>query len=152
MTATNHALTGTAIGLLIADPLIALPAALASHYLLDMIPHFGSTQPDITMKSKKFHGYLIIEALICLLIVLSLFIFRPLHWQLAALCAFVAASPDLLIINRFVKRLKDLPYKGNFYSKLASSIQWFEKPVGALVELAWFFMMVILLIPLIARN
>lgn len=137
MTATNHALTGAVIGLAIASPL-ALPLAFLSHYILDMIPHYGSTlAQNILFKSTAFKRYLIAEAIICFLIVLMLFIAQPANWVLAASCAFLAAAPDLLSISRFKTVNDDKEFKPSFYSRFASGIQWFERPVGAAVEIVW---------------
>src|SRR5437868_12727087 len=40
MTATSHALVGTVIAAKVGDPLLAIPLALLSHLILDMIPHW----------------------------------------------------------------------------------------------------------------
>ncbi len=40
MLITTHAAVGFTIGALVSDPYIAIPLALASHYLLDGLPHF----------------------------------------------------------------------------------------------------------------
>ncbi len=42
MTATSHALVGTVIAAKIGDPLLAIPLALGSHIILDMIPHWDA--------------------------------------------------------------------------------------------------------------
>jgi hypothetical protein len=41
MLLTNHALTGTLLGLTIESPALLVPAAVGSHLLLDMTPHLG---------------------------------------------------------------------------------------------------------------
>lgn len=41
MRAINHTITGATIGALIQNPVIALPIALISHLVLDIIPHSG---------------------------------------------------------------------------------------------------------------
>ena len=65
MTATNHALTGTAVALTISNPFIALPVALASHFICDAIPHFGlSSYEDRTERKNLFHRILYIDALL----------------------------------------------------------------------------------------
>ena len=73
MTATNHALTGAAIGFIVGVPAIAIPLALISHFVLDAIPHFRSgIEGEKFMKANWFQNYLIAEATICGLIVLSI--------------------------------------------------------------------------------
>lgn len=138
MTATNHALTGTAIGLLIGNPSVALPAALASHYVCDAIPHFGMQDTNNAhLKTGGFARYLIVEATVCGLIVLLLMIRRPEHWWLAALCAFAAASPDLLWIPRYIAAHRRKNWRPSWHSRFAGGIQWFQRPIGAAVEVAW---------------
>lgn len=148
MTAVNHALTGTVIGLVIGEPLIALPAAFASHFVCDALPHFDTGIPEKAQyKSKHFRNYLVGEALLCLLLVVCLAIFQPQHWLLAAVCAFLATSPDLLWINKYLKVRRGRPWKGSTYAKFAGKIQWFAKPIGAVVEIAWFIAAIIIIIP-----
>lgn len=43
MLTTPHAVTGAAIAVLMPSPWIALPAAVASHFVLDHIPHWQET-------------------------------------------------------------------------------------------------------------
>lgn len=137
MTATNHALTGAAIGLIIGRPLLAIPVALASHFICDALPHFGFPNIDQTIKTKLFRNYLIGEAALCALIVAVLAVLAPAHWQLAAICAFVAASPDLLSYNGYISTVKRKAWKPGLYVRFAKGIQWFERPIGAAVELCW---------------
>src|SRR5687767_9524828 len=81
---------------------IALPLAFISHYLMDAIPHFGwPSEETKTLKSRIFKNYLIIEAIVCFLIVLTLFVTQPANWFLASVCAFFAAMPDMFSYARF---------------------------------------------------
>ena len=132
MTATNHALTGTIIGLVVGEPLIALPAALASHFVCDAIPHFGSAlPPQVNLRRKSFRNYLMVEFCLCVLLVVCLAIFRPEHWFLASVCAFLATSPDLLSMNRYLKTRRGEHWKRSAYSAFASKIQQdYESDLG----------------------
>jgi len=134
--ATNHAFAGALIGLTIHNPFVAIPAALVSHFVCDAIPHFGMGEGFI--KTKAFRRLLIADAAFCGLLVVFLAVVAPTQWFLAAVCAFVATSPDLLWIPLYRRTIqgKQFIFKG-FY-KFASDIQWFERPIGGLVELAWF--------------
>jgi hypothetical protein len=150
VTATNHALTGTIIGLAITVPIVAIPLAFASHYVLDALPHFGSGKSQRqTLRSAWFRYYLILEAFICFSIVMLLAVIQPFNWFLAAVCAFAAAAPDLFSINRYVSVTQGREYKPNMYSRFASKIQWFEKPIGGLVELAYLLIAVTVLVKLL---
>lgn len=148
MTATNHALTGAVIGLVTGEPLLALPAALASHFICDALPHFGSASPpQVNLRRNNFRNYLILEFCLCVLLVIVLAIFHPEHWFLAAVCAFLATSPDLLWINRYLKTRRGEHWKASLYAEFAGGIQWFAKPIGAAVETAWFVAGIIVIVP-----
>lgn len=148
MTAVNHALTGTLIGLVIGQPLAAVPLAIGSHFVCDALPHFGTGLPDkVVLKTRAFRDYLFAEALLCFLLVAVLAILRPDHWLLAAVCAFAAAAPDLVSVRRYLVIRRGLKFRPGRYERLASNIQWFERPIGAVVEIAWFAGVTVLLIP-----
>jgi hypothetical protein len=149
MRAINHALTGALLGLTISEPLIALPAALVSHFVLDAIPHHGTADGGEWLSAKSFRYSLYIDASLCFLLVMLLAIRRPQYWITAAFCAFLGAAPDLLSFNRYLATLRHKPFKPGLYSRLAHNIQWFERPIGAVVEVAWCVAAVILLVPLV---
>lgn len=137
MTATNHALTGALIGLGIANPAVAVPLAFASHFALDAIPHFGVSDRSVIGKD-KFAALLICEAAACLTVVILLGMTRPLHWLVAAVCAFVAASPDFMWIPAFLRARHHQKLKRNRHILLFHHvIQWYQRPFGIVVELAW---------------
>lgn len=135
MIAINHACTGALIGLAVGNPLFALPASLVSHFVCDAIPHFG--YKDSFMKTKGFKVYLGVDALLCVLLVAALAFFQPQHWILAAVCAFVAAAPDLLWVPLYMSILTGKQFVRNGFYAFASKIQWFERPIGGVVELVW---------------
>lgn len=151
MTATNHALTGALIGLIIGEPLIAIPAAIASHFICDSIPHYGSADtPEKVLKTNRFRNYLVIEALLCFSLVVVLAVARPDNWLLACFCAFFAASPDLLWIPRYIKTRTGKKWHPGGFSAFAAGIQWFQRPIGAVVEIAWFLGCLALLVPFLS--
>lgn len=150
MTAVNHALTGTAIGLVAGQPLLAIPLAIISHYVCDALPHFGTgLQEKTLLKGNGFRNYLVAEATLCFMIVVMLAVARPEHWLLAAVCAFAAAAPDLLSINRYISIRRGRQWRPNVYTKFAQNIQWFERPVGAVVEVVWLAAALIVITPFI---
>lgn len=149
MTAPNHALTGTLIGLIVSNPWLALPLALASHFICDAIPHYGAGPQVIA--TKKFKQQLIVEALLCGLIVAVLVGLRPENWLIAALAAFVATSPDFMWINKFRRAQAGRPERGEqaIILRFHAFIQWFERPSGAVVEIAWTIAMLVSLSPFV---
>ena len=145
MRAINHALTGALIGLTVSEPAIALPVALASHYVLDAVPHWdpvsNKLSPAVRQKwqrSKLFKQFLFADGALCFLLVLALFVTKPHHWLVACFCAFLAAAPDLISINYYIHVLRKKQWKAGLYNRFAKSIQWFERPIGLAVEICWF--------------
>jgi hypothetical protein len=150
--AINHSLTGTVIGLVVQQPAIAIPVALVSHWICDAIPHFGSgISEKHALESKGFERLLYIDTILCIALVVVLAILKPDHWQLAAFCAFVAASPDFLSFNRWRLMRRGLKSKLTLYGRFAKGIQWFERPIGGVVEIAWAIAAIILIAPFIMR-
>lgn len=152
MTATNHALTGAFIGLATGNAWLAVPLAIASHFVCDAIPHYdvAGTTHAAKIGSKKFlYVQILLGAVLCTLIVIALALLRPQHWLLAASCAFFAASPDLLFIPRYlhVRRTGHDNVKRFWFWRFHNVIQWFQKPVGIVVELAWTAALLLLIAP-----
>ncbi|MHB1864609.1 MAG: hypothetical protein ACYCPS_00375 [Candidatus Saccharimonadales bacterium] len=137
MRAISHSLTGALIGLTVIEPAIAVPAAFISHFALDALPHYGHKGEKNDLTSKSFAVLLISDTVLCIALVIVLAISKPIHWPLAAVCAFVAAAPDFFSVKLFYRAIKRLPYKPGLFVRFASAIQWFEKPIGLVVELTW---------------
>ena len=144
MTATNHALTGAIIGFSVVNPLLAIPLALISHFALDAVPHFDFEGDTLTrLRSKGFlYFQLYINATACVALVLLLALMRPNGWLLAAICAFLAALPDVFSIPQFLKGKMDnkLEYSKNRLQRFhQTKLQWKIGPQFWWVELAWSF-------------
>jgi hypothetical protein len=138
VTAINHALTGATIGLLSGEPLLAIPLALVSHFICDALPHFGIEENQKRwLRSNVFRNYLITDSLACIGLVGVLAALQPVNWQLAALCAFLATSPDFLWIPKFLAAKGKSREWTNVYTRFASGIQWFQRPIGIVVEVVW---------------
>lgn len=139
MRAINHALGGAVIGLSIADPVVALPLSFLSHFIVDAIPHFGVSGFD-DVGGKWFNRTLLADASLCVTLVGVLAVTRPHYWVSASICAFLATSPDLMWIPNYirVKRGKHIKPNELWLLRFHARIQWFERPIGAAVEVVWF--------------
>lgn len=139
-------MTGAIIGLSITNP-VALPLAFASHYVLDGIPHHG--QKGLSISSKMFNVMLVLDTLLCIALVIILALKHPAYWWLAGICAFLAASPDFMWFGDFMRVRRGQPrrelQKRREVVRLHAWIQWFEKPVGIIVELTWAAAMIVFL-------
>lgn len=137
MRAINHALTGAVIGLTVPNPAVAAVAAVASHFVLDVIPHYGTGKRD-EIRSRSFGWLLVVDAILCFILVLLLAGFAGSNWWVAALCAFLAAAPDFASVNRYKHAVRRTYWEPGWFTKFATTIQWFERPLGAIVEAVWF--------------
>jgi hypothetical protein len=141
MTATNHALTGAVIGLMPLNPAAAVMLAFISHFICDALPHFGSGENNEKfMRSRGFMRMLVIDILLCLALVAILAYAQPFNWLQASICAFVATLPDMAWLPGYLRSRRGHKfYKNpNTFMQFATRIQWFEKPIGTMVEIAWF--------------
>jgi hypothetical protein len=134
MSGTNHAITGATIASVIGQPVLAIPIAFASHFLLDSLPHFGEDIHPLSNFTKKVWmiDFVLLSSFLLLLIITS-------NWLLLA-GAVAAISPDFAWIYRFVfkeKRGKLKPPKMNKFNNFHSSIQKYETKYGIIVEIFW---------------
>lgn len=139
MTGTNHGLFGASIGIVFINyPLVALPLAFASHFLLDALPHSGFDDLGGHLKASKklFHGSLVIDAL---LLTISFLVLVANHAPLLVYaCWFLAGSPDIAWAYRYIikeKGGKIKPAKMNWLNRFHSKIQWSQTSKGWLLEI-----------------
>lgn len=137
MTISNHLLAGTLVGLQFHNPLIAIPIAFASHFVLDAVPHFGNEGRGYG-DAVKYRIFYVMEALD---IVGFMLLLTTGVWgiNLATLCAIVALSPDFKHPYRyFFFERKNLKPKDTKFVKFHQKIQWYEKPWGMVSEITFF--------------
>lgn len=137
MRAINHALTGAVIGIVSANPVVAITASFGSHFVLDAIPHHNTKSGDMT--SRRFAFMLYVDGFLCIALAIIIAVWRPAHWPLAVIGAFLAMSPDFMWIPKYLRAKRQQPpvsHRG--ITKFHSRIQWFQRPIGGSVELAWF--------------
>lgn len=132
MTGTNHAIFGSLIAAINPDPVFAIPAALASHFVLDSLPHYGAG--DIS----KIFKILRIDIAVAGLFFAGIIIAQPAHWPLIVLCGMVAMSPDLMWAPNAFRELHKHPKKdGNAIMWFHGMVQWGERSWGMLIEVPW---------------
>lgn len=131
MTGFNHALTGAAIGLAVQQPLLVVPLALASHFMLDALPHFGG-HPVYEWGHKHFTKVILFDALMCIAAVAIAIMLAPQLALAILLGVAFAMLPDLSLVHYYTHG-KPKHWFHNFHL----GIQWFERPPGLLVEAAY---------------
>lgn len=102
MLETPHALVGAAIASKIPNPFIAIPAALASHFILDRIPHWNPHSYTEVQNNGKISSFTTKVALVDVAVALTSgtllsYSFLP-DWKHAAVVffsCFAAVLPDV---------------------------------------------------------
>jgi hypothetical protein len=136
MTLVNHGLVGVAIALTLKEPALVLPLSLGSHFVLDLLPHFGFKDWHHRQRHKKLFE-IVTATDILLTALLLVFLAFNFSWIVFA-AAFLAVSPDLIWGYRFVIKEnfgKNPPGPENFFEQFHKRIQKYEFPAGILVEL-----------------
>lgn len=133
MRAINHTVTGAAVGAAIGTPWLALPAALISHFVLDMIPHSGGGNHT----SLYFKIELATDAALSAAFLLAIVLLQLPHWQLIVACGILGAAPDLLWLPYWIWDLQGRPREKGRIGKFLGWIQWSETPAGYYLEAVW---------------
>lgn len=129
MTGFNHVLAGVTIAVTVQQPVLAPLLALASHFVLDAIPHFG--HPRFETWGRDLHRLILFDGAMCLTVLtISLMLFPHLQ-ALIILCAGMAILPDLLWLFYYKY---DLRHK---FFEFHQGIQRYEKPLGAITEVVF---------------
>ena len=154
MTATNHAVTGAVIAVLVSNPLIAIPTAFLAHFVMDAVPHFGLNIQDHNKRnSNKIFRYILIGDVILsglLLILIPIVLTPAYNWFLVFGAMLACMSPDLVWGWHFYYELKTKKQRvKKWFSRFHAKIQWSETLPGGLVELAWYVGAVSLLVQIV---
>lgn len=149
MTASNHFATGALIGASIANPWVAAPLAVASHFLLDAMPQYGYEGPKEKKRAKftLFHWALILDTLMAAICIWALtFVVKQPELVVFGLLGY---SPDIVwlykfsITEKFGKRF--LP-NDNWFTNFHARIQKLEHPLLIIWEVVFFVAVFTLLI------
>lgn len=145
MTTSNHLYTGAAIALTVQSPLVALPAALLSHFLLDALPHYGYPGRGGYAEAFNYRATYFMESVNLVGVPLLLYLLWGKPWWVWA-AAFLALAPDLVWVYRYVayERKGWLPI-GNLFTRFHNKIQWGEYTWGILIEVPVFVLLAMML-------
>lgn len=108
MTATAHALVGAVIAAKVVNPFLACPAALGSHFLMDLIPHWDMGTGWEKKKKAKFFLEAVFDVLLGTILVWLVFGAKvnPVHLWLTV---FFAQLPDWISAPYLFLKLKIFP-------------------------------------------
>ncbi len=144
MQALNHMVFGSLIAVTVSDPVIAVPAALASHFVLDSIPHYGD-DPKARMGSRAYNYRILLDILACTLVMLLFLSLHPKDPTLVLVCGLIAILPDIFWpLALIVKQKGPLWSFFKFHKKIQT-----ESPRGIYIEIIWFILTTALVIELI---
>jgi hypothetical protein len=141
MTATNHAATGAVLALAVQHPIIAFPLALASHFMLDVLPHYGVAY-DKRPQNQKFGRVLAVDAIMLPITAIMLLFIAGAAWWFVLIAMFLAICPDFVWAYRYWREKGGVVLEKNRFTHWHSRIQWGERPWGWIIELAWFGMII----------
>jgi len=144
-------LAGAVVAAAIQQPWLVFPTVIASHFVLDIIPHFGVREhnPRLRNKHPLFRFVLMIDVglTVALLALLPFILKGIVSWWVLLLGMFLAWAPDLMWVREFSKMAKTKKdyLRTSSFEKFHQWIQWFEKPWGIVTEVVWFGAMAVLL-------
>ncbi|HSX05426.1 MAG TPA: hypothetical protein VLF69_03090 [Candidatus Saccharimonadales bacterium] len=138
MTITNHVLAGAIIGLTVKNPAAAIVLALASHFVLDALPHFGYVGNKGYGEAMKHRlSYIVAIAMLCTTIAVAVVLVVYGRW-FALLTGAIAASPDAIGVYNYLVYEKHGKRAGGMvrlvHVQFHRVIQWCERPWGVITE------------------
>lgn len=140
MLLTNHTLTGVVLGLTIDNPAVLAPTAVASHLVLDSVPHFGIALKEPWYRDPKFIVLGSADFALSALVAGGACIVWP-HRIFHILIGVIGAQlPDLTYIPLILFGKKNVSRALPFYPamlRFLARIQWSETPTGFITEVIW---------------
>ncbi len=139
MNTLNHAAAGAGISLAVSQPLLALPMAFVSHFVLDALPHHGHPNNGgyiEALKHKRLTYFSLGYESVGLVFLISLLFGQPWYVWMAGI---IAVSPNLKWPYRywFYERKGNLPPEADALTKFHQWVQWCERPWGIAVEICF---------------
>lgn len=134
MVATTHAIVGASIAARIPNPYIAIPLAIGSHFILDLIPHWDQGINWRKKSARRRWLESIFDVLAGILLVTVLFASRVDPLYLYGMM-IAAQLPDWLETPYLFLGLKGAPWK--YFYQVQSRLQWRSSLlVGIMTQLA----------------
>jgi hypothetical protein len=144
MIALNHMLTGTAIALAVKQPILVIPLAFLSHFVLDSTPHFGG-MPFYQYGHRIFPYVMVADGLLSFAAIGTVVLLQPEFMFVIGLGAFFAILPDVFWLGHYMLKWE------HWFFRFHQKIQWFERPPGIIVEAAYLIFICTIITALIWR-
>jgi hypothetical protein len=129
MTVFNHTLTASAIAVTVVNPWLAVPLGFLSHFVLDMLPHFGG-HPDFTPGKRKFRIWLSSDITLSILAYAAVLAIWP---ELAFVISLTVAAAVVRDAHWYFPHYMDKRPLPRFL-RFHKNIQLHEKPHGYVYE------------------
>ena len=125
----NHTLAGSIIGVVVPVPAIPF-VALASHFILDAMPHYGNDN-RILKGSRGFHKLLALDGLLCFLSMVFAILLFPNLWLQIGFGVLFSVLPDFLWL------FKTWLHTPSWILHFMDWVQWGERPWGYILEIIY---------------
>ncbi len=147
MTAASHALIGTVIAAKIGNPALAIPVAIASHFIADAIPHWdtatnGNGKHNLT-RAVFYNTIADITLGFILSFLLIYFIFPQTNLFYTFLIIIMAQLPDYLTGPYYFFRIEKPLFK-NTYKLQKVFDRKLDKPWGIVTQVTFVLLVIIL--------
>jgi hypothetical protein len=140
-------MTGALIAVAVERPILAIPLALLSHFVTDMLPHYG--YGDIPFSERDSQRHFLVKQTVDTYFALGLLWFIPYLLRDAVTpvvttwCMLAAFIPDIIWPYQYVLAQRRGKYPSlNWYTRFHKAIQWCERPWGAYVEFGWLLLVI----------
>lgn len=112
MTATGHALVGTVIAAKVGNPALAIPIALASHFLCDALPHWDTGHGRENQTKTRFVTATVIDVLLSFILAYLLIVlfFPATNLLYAFIIIIICQLPDWLTVPYLFLNWKFAPF------------------------------------------
>jgi hypothetical protein len=149
VTTSNHLYAGAALALTVQQPIAGMALALVSHYVLDVMPHYGRKEA-IVIDWFRYKTTWLVEGVNLIGVPLLIYLLWGQPWWVFAAVA-LAILPDVVWIFRYFyyERYGINNAASLGLTRFHSWIQWGERPWGALVEVPFFVGLVAVTVVLI---
>lgn len=136
MTATAHAFIGAIIAAKIANPFIAVPVAIASHVIGDLIPHWDSGTHELTKSKRRVTIEAVIDVLagFTLPFVMLSIVFPETNYIYAFFMIIMAQFFDWTTAPYYFFNIKYPPFTWSYYLSKNYFDNRLDKPWGIVTQ------------------
>lgn len=142
-------MTGAVIAVVVKQPVLVIPLSLLSHFVLDMMPHFGLNL-DVLERNKSRFAQTVVSAdlllLLPALIIVPILVDPVISGWLCFAAMIAAISPDFAWVYRFINEVRTKTFRPETrFNKIHRGIQRLERPWGLAIEVAYLVIISIIL-------